>query len=200
MTLKRIGVTGGIGSGKTTVCRMLEAFGARVFYADREGKWVLEHDDSARQEVLDAFGPDTYRPDGSLRRAFLAKIAFGDDAKLEQLNAIVHPRVLARFEEEASKAEREGAPFIVKEAALVFETGGERLLDEVIVVDAPRKMRMDRATARDGASREAVTARMRRQLDSTALRERAHYVIDNDGDVESLRRQVEVLYRKMLER
>lgn len=195
--MMRLGVTGGIGSGKTTVCRMLEELGARVFHADEEGKRLLVDDPSARREVTAAFGPDAYKDDGSLNRAYLAEEVFGDDEKLELLNAIVHPRVFTRFEAAAEEAERDGAPLMVKEAALIFETGGERFLDEVAVVDAPREVRIERVTERDGVARDNVAARMRHQMNPEELRARADVVIDNDGDLEQLRRQVERLYRDM---
>ncbi len=193
--MKRLGVTGGIGSGKTMVCRMLEEMGARVFHADEEGKRILVDDPAARRDVIAAFGPHSYRDDGSLNTAYLAGEVFRDDEKLERLNAIVHPRVYARFEAAAEAAERDGTPLMVKEAALIFETGGERFLDEVVVVDAPREVRITRVTERDDVSRDDVAARMRHQMDSEELRARADVVIENDGDLEQLSRQVERLYR-----
>jgi dephospho-CoA kinase len=195
--MKRLGVTGGIGSGKTTVCRMLEELGARAFYADDEGKRVLVEDPSARREVTSAFGADSYGEDGGLDAAYLAEVAFASDEKLARLNEIVHPRVLARFEGAAQDAEAEGVPLMVKEAALIFETGGDRFLDAVAVVDAPREVRIDRVTKRDDVPRDAVASRMLHQMDPEELRERADFVIQNDGDLKALRRQVERLYRRM---
>ncbi|MEX2401403.1 MAG: dephospho-CoA kinase [Rhodothermales bacterium] len=195
--MKRLGVTGGIGSGKTTVCRMLEEMGARVFYADEEGKQLLVDDPEARREVIAAFGADSYHDDGRLNRAFLADQVFSDDEKLERLNRIVHPRVLARFEKVAEKAEREHVPLMVKEAALIFESGGEALLDAVAVVDAPREERIARVVARDDAEPADVKARMRHQMEPAELRRRADVVIENDGDLPQLRKQVEALYEDM---
>lgn len=197
--MKRLGVTGGIGSGKTTVCRMLEDLGARVFYADEEGKRLLVEDPSARREVIEAFGAESYLEDGSLDRSYLARQVFQDDAKLERLNAIVHPRVFARFEDAAERAEREGVPLMVKEAALIFEAGGERFLDAVAVVDAPRDVRIERVRERDDVSRGDVVARMRHQIDPEELRARADIVIENDGCLERLRKQVERLYVELVE-
>lgn len=195
--MKRLGVTGGIGSGKTTVCRMLEELGACVFYADEEGKRLLVADPSARREVIAAFGPASYRADGGLDRAYLAEIVFGDGKQLERLNEIVHPRVFARFEEAAGKAEQAGAPLMVKEAALIFEVGGEGYLDAVAVVDAPREVRIERVMERDDVPHDAVAARMRHQMDPEQRRGRADFVIENHGDLNRLRRQVEQLYREM---
>ena len=198
--MKRLGVTGGIGSGKTTVCRMLEELGARVFYADDEAKRLLASDVSVRRDVIDLFGPESYLPDGSPNRRFIARMAFADKALLDRLNAAVHPPVLRRFEEAAQHAQREGAPLIVKEAALIFEAGADRQLDAVAVVEAPLRARIERVCGRDGVSQEEVAARMAHQADPSVLRERADIVLANDGDPEQLRRKVERLYRDMTSR
>ncbi len=195
--MKRLGVTGGIGSGKTTVCRILEELGARVFYADDEAKRLLAEDASVREGVIDLFGPESYLPDGAPNRRFLARLAFADQPLLDRLNALIHPRVLSRFEEAVQQAAREDVSLIVKEAALIFEAGAERKLDAVVVVDAPEQARIERACKRDGVSREDVTVRMAHQADPSALRRRADCVLENDGDLEQLRRKVEQLYRDM---
>ncbi len=195
--MKTLGVTGGIGSGKTTVCRMLEKLGARVFYADEEGKRILADDPDARREIVEAFGEESYGPDGRLNRAFLAEIVFGDETQLGRINSIVHPRVFARFEEAVERAREDGVPLMVKEAALIFETGGDRFLDAVAVVDAPREVRLDRVVKRDAVIPEAVQARMGHQLPPEELRRRADYLIDNSGTPEQTRRQVEAVYREM---
>lgn len=168
-----------------------------MFYADEEGKQLLVDDPEARREVIAAFGADSYHDDGRLNRAFLADQVFSDDDKLERLNRIVHPRVLARFEKVAEKAEREHVPLMVKEAALIFESGGEALLDAVAVVDAPREERIARVVARDDAEPADVKARMRHQMEPAELRRRADVVIENDGDLPQLRKQVEALYEDM---
>ena len=198
--MKRLGVTGGIGSGKTTVCRMLEELGARVFYADDEAKRLLANDPSVRRNVIDVFGPESYLPDGSPDRRFLARMAFADKTLLDRLNALVHPLVLRRFEEAAQQARREGASLMVKEAALIFEAGAEHRLDTVAVVEAPLPVRIERVCERDGVSYEDVAARIANQADPSLLRERADIVLENDSDPGQLRRKVERLYRDMTPR
>ena len=198
--MKRLGVTGGIGSGKTTVCRMLEELGARVFYADDEAKRLLASDASIRRDVIDLFGPESYLPDGSPNRRFIARMAFADKALLDRLNAAVHPPVLRRFEDVAQQAQREGTSLMVKEAALIFEAGADRQLDIVAVVEASLEARIERVCERDGVSQEEVAARMAHQADASVLRERADIVLENDGDPEQLRRKVERLYRDMTSR
>ena len=194
---RTLGVTGGIGSGKTTVCHILEELGARVFYADDEGKRLLVDDPEAREEIVKAFGEDSYHRDGTLNRRYLAEEVFNDKRKLEKINSIVHPRVFERFNQERIRAEVDGVPLLVHEAALIFEAGGDKHLDAVAVVDAPKELRIDRVSRRDNVSREDVEARMSHQLPPEELRERADYVIPNDGDLEAVRRQVERVYREV---
>lgn len=195
--MKTLGVTGGIGSGKTTVCRMLEELGAHVFYADHEGKRILEEDAEARREIIETFGAESYLPGGGLNRAFLAQKVFADADKLERINAIVHPRVFERFRNAVTEAREEGVPLMVKEAALIFESGGDRFLDAVAVVDAPKGERVKRVVERDDVAPEDVQARMGHQLPPEELRRRADYLIDNSGSLEETRRQVAALYGHM---
>lgn len=192
---KTLGLTGGIGSGKTTVCRMLEALGARVFYADAEARSLMQTDPVVRREILAAFGPESYFEDGTLNRAHLAAQVFGDAQNVQRINAIVHPRVHAAFARAREKAEGDGVPLLVKEAALIFESGGAPLLDAVAVVHAPEAERVRRVTLRDAVQPDQVLARMQHQLPPDELRRRADFVIENTGSLADLRVQVEKLYR-----
>ncbi len=196
---KTLGVTGGIGSGKTTVCRFLEEQGAKVFYADVEAKRLMQEDLAMRAEVEAAFGTDSYTGDGALNRAYLAEQVFGDAEQLERLNAIVHPRVFASFEAAKERARGDDVPLLVHEAALLFEAGGDAHVDATAVVDAPEADRIARVVERDDATPEQVRARMSHQLSPEELRRRADYVIDNDGSLEELRRKTVVLYRTVVE-
>ncbi len=195
---KTLGVTGGIGSGKTTVCRIFEELGARVFSADQEGKKLLVDDPTARKAIVGAFGEESYLPDGTLNREYLAEEVFNDEEKLRIINGIVHPRVFRRFTEARERAARDGAALLVHEAALIYEAGAEKHLDAVAVVDADREIRIERVMERDGVSREDVLARMENQLPPQELRERADFVIENDGDVDALRPQVQEVYQQMV--
>ncbi len=195
---KTLGVTGGIGSGKTAVCRFFEDLGARVFYADGEAKTLMEEDLDARAEIVAAFGPESYDAEGRLNRAYLAAKVFGDEENVARINAIVHPRVFAASERARAQAERDAVALFVHEAALIFEAGGERHLDAVAVVDAPEEARIRWVVARDDVAPEQVRARMGHQLPPDELRRRADFVIDNTGSLEDLRGHVERVYRAVV--
>jgi len=196
--MKTLGVTGGIGSGKSTVCRLLEALGARVFFADTEARRLMEADPAVRSEVTTVFGAESYDADGHLNRPFLATRVFGDDANMACINAIVHPRVYTAFETAKREALADGVALMVKEAALIFETGGEQFLDAVLVVDAPDSERVRRVTRRDGITPDEVRARMVHQLPPDELCRRADFVIKNDGLLENLRDQVARVYSAVI--
>ncbi|MEM1055130.1 MAG: dephospho-CoA kinase [Bacteroidota bacterium] len=194
-----LGLTGGIGSGKTAVASRLALHpGVRVLYADDLAKRLLVDDDRVREAVTERFGAETYRPDGSLDRARLASRVFGNEAELDALNAIVHPAVRRAMHAEIETARQVGVPLLVYEAALLFETGGDALVDHVVVVDAPEEMRIIRAMARDGASRDAIEARMARQLPAETLRQRADTVLDNFGSLAALHEQADALYSRLV--
>ena len=194
-----LGITGGIGSGKSTVCQLLEKLGVPVFYADAEAKRLMVEDPEARAEIRAAFGPDSYTPDGHLNRAYLAGRVFGDAEQLARLNAIVHPRVYRAFEKVKGEAAQAGIPLLAKEAALIFESGGDRFLDAVLVVDAPLEVRVARVVARDDVTPAQVHARMQHQLPSETLRQRADYVLENTGGPDDLCRTVESFYYRFLQ-
>lgn len=178
----RVGVTGGIGSGKSLVCRMLAALsGAPVYDSDARAKALIESDADVRQVVVALLGAEAYAPDGAYRRAYVAGRVFADPALLQALNAIVHPAVEAdsrRWHEARCAA---GAPYTLKEAALLVESGAWRHLDLLIVVTAPEDLRLTRVMQRDKLEAEAVRMRMRRQLPEGELLRHAHIQIVNDG-------------------
>ncbi len=198
--LLTLGVTGGIGSGKSAVCRFLAEAGARVFSADRVAKQIMTDDPSARQDIRAAFGAESYHEDGSLNRAFLAGQVFSSEEKVKQINRIVHPRVFAAFQNEKRRVAAEGGSLLVHEAALIFESGGDRHLDAVLVVDAPLETRIRRVMDRDGVTEAQVRARMDHQLPAAELRRRADYVIDNDGTLDALKQRVDAFYTSFLDR
>ena len=193
-----LGVTGGIGSGKTTVCRILETYGARLFIADRVAKELMRSDPGVRRRLVNAFGPETYRPDGTLDRDYLAATVFSDSEQLQRINRIVHPVVFGVFEETKRRAAAEGASLLVHESAILFESGADRHVDRTLLVVAPEAERIERVVKRDETTGEAVRARMQHQSDSQSLRERATYVIENSGTLGELEEEVRRLYRSLV--
>lgn len=194
-----LGVTGGIGSGKTTVCGFLEEQGAGVFYADIEAKRLMREHEDVRSSLVDEFGEAVYRPDGSLDRAFLAEQVFGSPDQLERLNEIVHPKVFESFEAAKKRAREDDLDVLVHEAALLFEAGGDAHVDRTVAVVAPDDERIARVVERDDVTPSQVRARMEHQLPQDELRRRADYVIENDGSLEDLRQKSIDLYWSVVE-
>ncbi len=193
-----LGVTGGIGSGKTLVCEMLAGLGARVLYADTEAKKLMVENENVRQEIIAAFGSESYHEDGSLNRAHLAGIVFGNDEENRRINKIVHPRMAEVFYSAKAKAEKDNVPLLVYEAALIYESGSADRLDAVAVVYAPENQRVQRVTERDGVSEQQVYNRIRHQLPAEDLLDRADFVIMNDSTLEILKERVQSLYDEIV--
>lgn len=175
---KRVGITGNIGAGKTTVCREFERLGIPVYHADERAKRLMVEDDSLRQGIISAFGAAAYTPTG-LNRALLSQSVFGDPDRLAVLNGLVHPAV-ARDAEQWHAAQT-GAPYTLHEAAIILEIGAEAHYDSLIVVDCPLPLRQQRVLARDGGSAEAFVARASRQWSDERKRAAADHLIVNDG-------------------
>ena len=185
--LKTLGVTGGIGSGKSALVAWLaEHDGVRAVLADDLAKRLMAEDPEVRRQLVERFGAETFDATGALDRGALARRVFGDPAELAALNAIVHPAVRRALTEAIDQARADGVALLVYEAALLFETDGDAVLDRTVWVDAPVETRVVRAMARDGATEESVRARMRHQLDPEAGRQRADVVVDNSGDLFAL--------------
>ena len=195
---RTLGVTGGIGSGKSTVCEILESFGARIFRADEEGKRLMTEDHQIRHEVTISFGVDSYTLGGELNTEYLSKKVFADQEHVAAINAIVHPRVLKAFEDASSMARKDGINLLVLESALLFQSGGYELVDYVMVVDAPIPTRVSRVVERDDVTPKDVKARMNYQLSSAELRKRADFVIHNRDSIESLTEAVAEVYHRII--
>ena len=172
-------ITGNIGSGKTTVCRIFERLGVPVYYADAAAKRLMLKDEALKTGLISAFGAETYLPDGQLNRAWLAQKAFSDDKTLATLNGLVPPAV--HEDADRWRAKNESAPYTLYEAAIVFEIGGQDRFDSVIVVAAPEASRRERVIARDQTTPEAFAARAAKQWPDDKKEAAADYVIHNDG-------------------
>ena len=190
----RIGITGGIGSGKSIASRLFHALGVPVYDADTRARWLMENDDVLGNDVRAAFGPDTYDGTGRLNRPVLAATVFQNPARLAQLNALVHPHVGTDFERWAAIQQQAGHRYVLKEAALLFEAGSYRQLDRIITVFAPRPVREARVLRRDPHRSPAdVAAIMAKQLSEEEKMQRADFVLTND-DVQPLLPQVLALH------
>ena len=180
--MKKIGITGGIGSGKSTVARVFQALGYAVYVSDERAKWLMVNDLNVISSLKAAFGAATFLPDGQLNRTHLAAIAFKDAAQLQLLNNIVHPAVAQDFDHWAETlASTYDKSFVLKEAAILYESGAAAQTDGVITVYAPKSLRIQRVISRDGTSEAAVLARMDKQWPDLEKIRRATFTIYNDG-------------------
>ena len=190
----RIGITGGIGSGKSIASRLFHALGVPVYDADSRARWLMENDAALRQQLITAFGPATYDSMGHLNRTVLASTVFGNPERLAQLNGMVHPHVGTDFERWATAQRQAGHAYVLKEAALLFEAGSYKQLDRIITVFAPLPARQARVLHRDPHRTIAdVQAIMAKQLSEEEKMQRADYVLTND-DVQPLLPQVLALH------
>lgn len=188
----KVGITGGIGSGKSTVCRLFARLGVAVYDSDSAAKRLMATE--LREAVSARFGPATYR-DGELDRARLAGIVFRDAQALSDLNALVHPAVLRDFR---AWADRQEGDYVVLESALLFEAGLEGAVDKTVAVLAPAELRAERAARRDQCDPEAVRRRMAAQMDDDTLCARADYTLVNilESDLESAVADLDRIFRQ----
>ena len=174
----KIGITGGIGSGKTTVCKIFEVLGIPVFYADQVAKEIMITDKKLKRAVQNTFGEQSYTNEGVLNNKYLASIVFNDKKKLDVLNGIVHPAVFNAFD--SWVLNQDGAPYIVKEAALLFESESYKTCDYCILIKAPIDLKIQRVMQRNPISVEEIKARMNRQFTDEKKEKMSDFVLIND--------------------
>lgn len=190
-TKYKIGVTGGIGSGKSTVCRLLADMGAAVYDSDARAKALMNEDMALREAIITTFGEECYSEEG-LNRAYLAAQVFGNEEALARLNAIVHPAVRADFR---AWAEMQKSTYVVLESAILFEAGFESEVDSTLAVMSPLEERVRRTMERDGATREEVLRRISHQMSDDELHRLSKHTIVNlrmdylESDVEQLHKR-----------
>ena len=172
---KRLGITGGIGSGKTTVCRIFRVLGVPVFVADIAAKDLMENDPGIRSSVNAIAGKDLYTT-GSLDRKELAGLIFNSPQMLHRVNEVVHPAVLEKFDKWATNSEE---PYVIMESAILFEAGADTLVDRVLTLSAPVEERIARVMGRNDLSREQVLERISNQIEDDVREEQSYYVINN---------------------
>ena len=195
--MKVVGLTGGIATGKSTVSRMLAEAGARIIDADRLARDVVQPGQPAWQAVANHFGPAILQPDGQIDRQRLGALIFHDPGQKAALNRIVHPAVFEAMARHLAAIEKQ-APHsvVILDVPLLFESGMHQDLTEVIVVYAPESVQLQRLMARDGLARVEAAARIGAQMAIEEKRRRASVVIDNSGDPEATRAQVQRLWRR----
>ncbi len=180
------GLTGGIGSGKSLAAEIFRQLGIPVYNADEEASRIREKDKTVKEKIQAAFG--------TLDRKALAGIVFSDPSKLKELNTIIHPAVKKHFEDWVLK--QQGKPYVLKEAAILFESGSDEGLDFVIALTAPEELRIERVMKRDGMSREEVQARMKNQLPEEERNKRSGHILNNNEE-QLLLPQVLKLHEKL---
>lgn len=192
------GITGGIGSGKTTVCREWEKLGAFVFYADDEAKKLMVNSEDVVNQIKKAFGENAYNKDGSLNKAYLIQEAF-EAGRVGELNKVVHPAVKKAFETACKKAKKEGYTVAVKEAALLLNNGRPAILDKVIIVSGDENIRLKRVMKRDQSSSAKIKKRMHYQPDFKKKYHLADIIINNNGSLSDLKKEAESVYHNIIE-
>jgi dephospho-CoA kinase len=175
----KIGITGGIGSGKSTICRLFEKLGIPVYYADDRAKWILQHDPVVKEKLIKLLGAEAFFVDGGLNKGYLAGKVFENRPLLQQLNDLVHPAVAIDSKKWFEEQAEEGFRYALKEAALIFESGADKHLDKVILITAPEKVRIKRVIERDQVTQESVMKRMQNQLTDEEKIKHADYIIEN---------------------
>ncbi len=176
--MRKVGLTGGIGSGKTVVAKVFEILEVPVYYADKEAKRLMQEDKELRLAIQKTFGQGIYK-NGVLNRKQLAKIVFKDRNALEKLNALVHPVVRSDF---STWAEGQKTPYVIEESAILFETGLYKDFDKIISVLCPKEERVERILKRDKATKEQIEARMSVQIGDRERLEKSDYILQNGKD------------------
>jgi dephospho-CoA kinase len=175
----KIGITGNIGSGKTTVSRLFELLGVPVFYSDTEAKKVMVTDAQLISAIKEHFGTDAYFSDGSLNRKLIAGVVFNNEAELQKLNSMVHPAVFRAFDQWV--LQYPDAPYVLKEAAVLFESGSYKDCDYTIIVTAPTGVRIARVMQRDNITESEAQSREAKQMPQQQKQQLASYIINNDN-------------------
>lgn len=193
--MKKIGITGGIGAGKSMICHIFEILGVPNYPADQRAKWLQKNDRLLKSQIITLFGDRAYTETSELNRSYISQIVFNNTEKLAALNALVHPAVATDFERWCE--EHSQKPFILKEAALLFETASYKSLDATIMVYADQNIRMQRTLARDAQrTPEEVEKIMKQQMDPEKMLQLADFIIYNEGN-NSVIQQCVALFQRL---
>ena len=180
--MKLIGLTGGIGSGKTTVAGLFRTLGIPVFESDARAKWLMNEDEIVREQIIRLFGPDAYTNNQELNRSWVASKVFTDQALLKQLNAIVHPAVYEDLKRWAAEEPQSSAPYLLQESAILFEEDLISRLQAIILVVASEETRISRVLKRDGSTADQIRNRMKFQWADEKKIPLSDFIIFNDGE------------------
>lgn len=191
----KVGLTGGIGSGKSSAAKIFETFGIPVYHADERAKLLMTTDKKLIAGVKKIFGKEAYSEDGTLNRKYIAQLSFSNDPLLKELESLVHPAVF--MDAELWHASQTGVPYSIYEAALLFESGHHKSFDKVITVAAPLELRIQRVIDRDKTTRKEVEVRIEKQMPEEEKTIQSDFVITNDGS-QSLVMQVWDIHQKLL--
>jgi len=188
----RVGLTGGIGVGKTVCAQIFTELGVSIYNSDTEAKRLMREDIRIVTAIKDLFGSQSYDQDGTLNRSYLAQQIFNSKELLSKMNAIVHPAVRQDFVEWSIERELDGAPYVLQESALLIEIGALKTFDKMILVHAPEALRIQRVMSRDQVTEEQVRARMSKQRPQEEKLQLADYVIHNDGQSSIIRQVIDI--------
>ena len=189
--MKRIGLTGGIGSGKSTIAKIFQTLGVPIYDSDIEAKKLINEDKQIKQSLILLFGEETFSS-GKYNRKFVSQLVFKNNEKLAELNAIVHPAVRKHFDNWCKEQQQNGALYIIKEAAILFESGANNGLDKVIAVNAPKEIRISRVLLRDDVSLEQIENRINKQLTDEKRSSMADYLIYNSENEPILQQVLQI--------
>ncbi len=193
-----VGVTGGIGSGQSSVCSFLERWHCKVINADLKAKQVIKRDKGLQSDLKKTFGNDIFTGNNQLNAKRLAELAFSNEIQTQKLNQLVHPRMVEILVEDMEHARFSGKfPLVVIDAALIYEISIEQMFDYIIVVNAPIKDRMDRVKKRDGMTQKQFKERAEKQIPLVEKIKWADFVIENDADLDSLKSRTHRVYKEL---
>lgn len=193
--MKIVGLTGGIGSGKTTVAKLFEKRNIPVYYADDHAKYLMKRDKTLRQNIKELLGEKAYNKEGKINRSWIAERIFNNSSLLQNLNALVHPIVQRDFQRWMAL---QNSPYVLKEAAILIESGFYTNCDRIIVVTAALKNKIKRMQHRDNISLKNIQLRIKNQITDNERIKYASYVIENNSTIEILEKQVKKIHNKML--
>ncbi len=195
----KVGLTGGIATGKSTVARMFQEHGIPVVNSDLVAREVVEPGTEGHKLVVEAFGKEILNPDGSINRKRLGELVFSDPQKRKRLEEILHPLITRRMGQKLEALEKAGVPLVVVEVPLLFEKGLQRSMDFTVVVRAPEKVQIKRLMQREGLSKQQALKRIKSQMPLEDKVKMADFVIDNSGDLEATKKQVSHVIKHLME-